>query len=117
MKSIERLLKIDKGLPVSVYLQLTNAIITHIRQGTIKPGAALPPSRVLAKALNIHRKTVVAAYDELYAQSWVDVYPRKGIFVAHDLPEVSPRSIASRVPRHGVAKETFYQFPDKIMTA
>jgi GntR family transcriptional regulator/MocR family aminotransferase len=116
MKSIERLLKIDKGLSVSVYLQLTNAIIAYIRQGTIKPGSALPPSRVLAEALNIHRNTVVAAYDELFAQSWVDVFPRKGIFVAKDLPEVSPRSIASRVPRHGVATETFYQFPDKIMT-
>src|ERR1035438_9517969 len=103
MKSIEGLLKINKELPVSVYLQVTNEIIAYIRQGILKPGAALPPSRVLAKALNIHRKTVVAAYNELDAQSWVDVYPRKGIFVAKNLPEVSPRSIANKVPRHGIA--------------
>jgi GntR family transcriptional regulator/MocR family aminotransferase len=116
MKSIEGLLKVNKELPISVYLQVTNEIIAYIRQGILKPGATLPPSRVLAKALNIHRKTVVAAYDELYAQSWVDIYPRKGIFVAKNLPEVSPRSIANRVPRHGTAMETFYQFSDKITT-
>jgi GntR family transcriptional regulator/MocR family aminotransferase len=116
MKAIEGLLKVYKALPVAVYLQVANGIIAYIRQGSIKPGAALPPSRVLAKALNIHRKTVVAAYDELYAQSWVDVYPRKGIFVAKNLPEVSPRSIASIIPRQGIATETFYQFTDKITT-
>jgi GntR family transcriptional regulator / MocR family aminotransferase len=116
MKSIEGLLKINKELPVSVYLQVTNEIISYIRQGIIKPGAALPPSRALAKALNIHRKTVVAAYDELYAQSWVDVYPRKGTFVARNLPEVSPRSIAKTVQHNGIAPETFYQFSDKITT-
>jgi GntR family transcriptional regulator / MocR family aminotransferase len=116
MKAIEGLLKIDKELSVSVYLQVTNGIIAYIRQGTIKPGAVLPSSRMLAKALNIHRKTVVAAYDELNAQSWVDVYPRKGIFVAKNLPEVSPRSIAGIVPRNGIATKTFYQFSDKITT-
>ncbi len=116
MKVIEGLLKIDKALPVAVYLQVTNGIIAYIRQGTLKPGTALPPSRVLAKSLNIHRKTVVAAYDELYAQSWVDVYPRKGVFVARNLPEVSPRYIANMVPRVGIATETLYQFTDKITT-
>jgi GntR family transcriptional regulator / MocR family aminotransferase len=116
MKSIEGLIKIDKELSVSVYLQVTNEIIAYIRQGILKPGAALPPSRLLAKALKIHRKTVVAAYDELYAQSWVDVYPRKGISVAKNLPEVSPRSIPSKASHHGIATETFYQFPEKIKT-
>lgn len=78
-----------------MYLQIANSLITHIRQGVLKPGSSLPGSRPLSEMLHVHRKTVVAAYDELDAQSWVDVYPRKGIFVARALPEVSPRRFIS----------------------
>src|ERR1700748_2081916 len=88
------IITIDKNSQVPVYLQIANSIISHIRRGTLKPSSALPSGRVLAADLKVHRKTIVAAYDELYAQSWVDSYPRKGIFVAKNLPDVSPRKIA-----------------------
>ena len=94
MSILESLLTVNKDLQVPVYLQITNGIIGHIRRGTLKPESILPSSRTLAAALNVHRKTVVAAYDELYAQSWVDVYPRKGIFVAKSLPDVAPKHVA-----------------------
>jgi GntR family transcriptional regulator/MocR family aminotransferase len=97
MTVIEKLLSVDKSLNTPVYLQIANDVICYIRKGTLKPGSALPSSRILAGTLNVHRKTVVAAYDELYAQSWIDVYPRKGIFVAKNLPDVSPKPIAETV--------------------
>ncbi|MEB0263827.1 MULTISPECIES: PLP-dependent aminotransferase family protein [unclassified Mucilaginibacter] len=99
MQFVTGLLSIDKSLQVPVYLQIANGIIGHIRQGTLKPTSALPSSRALALGLKVHRNTVVAAYDELYAQSWVDVYPQKGIFIASNLPEVSPRPIADNAPQ------------------
>src|ERR1700753_2395499 len=108
MSVIESLLSTDKNLSVPVYLQITNGIIGHIRRGTLKPETALPSSRVLAKSLNVHRKTIVAAYDELYAQSWVDVYPRKGIFVAKNLPDVAPRPLAASMPINTISSTTFY---------
>ncbi|NCD71036.1 MocR-like pyridoxine biosynthesis transcription factor PdxR [Mucilaginibacter agri] len=115
MALIESLISIDKKQPVSAYVQVANGIITYIRQGTLKPGAALPASRVLAKSLNVHRKTIVAAYDELYAQSWVDVYPRKGIFVANNLPDVSPRPILDDVQQQtGLACETNFDVEKTI---
>ncbi|WCT11163.1 PLP-dependent aminotransferase family protein [Mucilaginibacter jinjuensis] len=117
MALIESLLSIDKELPVSAYLQVANGIIAYIRQGTLKPGAALPASRVLAKSLNVHRKTIVAAYDELYAQSWVEVYPRKGIFVANNLPDVAPRPILKIGQSTGLAKETFFGIDKHIDVA
>src|ERR1700744_3872498 len=95
MSIIEGLLSVDKNLHTPVYLQITNGIISHIRRGILKPETALPSSRILAKTLNVHRKTVVAAYDELYAQSWVDIYPRRGIFVAKNLPDITPKSITN----------------------
>src|SRR5579859_3467965 len=96
MLLLESLLTINKESAVPIYLQITNGIINNIRRGKLKPESALPSSRALASALGVHRKTVVAAYDELYAQSWTDVYPRKGIFVAKNLPDVKPKSLSHK---------------------
>jgi len=105
------LIIIDKNSHVPVYLQIANGIISHIRRGTLKPASALPGSRVLAADLQVHRKTVVAAYDELYAQSWVDAYPRKGIFVAKNLPDVSPRKIKDDLQPGAYPDKTFFDVP------
>lgn len=115
MQIVSALLHIDKTLPTPVYQQIANDIICHIRQGTLKPAMALPSSRALASALKIHRNTVVAAYDELYAQSWVDVYPKKGIFIAANLPEVTPRALVSDVNFKKLAYpgETHFNVCDK----
>ncbi|PST82086.1 GntR family transcriptional regulator [Pedobacter yulinensis] len=105
MSLLFQTVQIDKNLSVPVYLQIANTIICRIRSGSLKPGAALPASRQLAAGLGVHRKTAIAAYDELYAQGWVNVVARKGIFVAHELPEISPQpmpngSIVPSYPAH-----------------
>ncbi|MFB9843406.1 MocR-like pyridoxine biosynthesis transcription factor PdxR [Mucilaginibacter ginsenosidivorans] len=109
MSIVESLICVSKESPVPVYLQIANSIISHIRRGTLKPESALPGSRTLAAALNVHRKTVVAAYDELYAQSWVDSYPRKGIFVAKSLPDITPKSLGENAPPDSFPAQTFYE--------
>ncbi|MES2111510.1 MAG: PLP-dependent aminotransferase family protein [Bacteroidota bacterium] len=108
------LIIIDKNSQVAVYLQIANSIISHIRRGTLKPSSALPSSRILAADLKVHRKTIVAAYDELYAQSWVDSYPRKGIFVAKNLPDVSPRKIAPALTPYLYPAETYFDIPGTV---
>lgn len=112
MELLESLVCIDKNLQVPVYLQVANEVICSIRKGILKPGVALPGSRVLAQSLNVHRKTVVAAYDELYAQSWVDVLPRKGIFVAKNLPNIAPRALTEAPHPVGFARKTLYDVDD-----
>src|SRR3569833_3181025 len=108
MNIAESLVEINKESQVPVYLQIANSIITQIRRGALKPESALPGSRALADALNVHRKTVVAAYDELYAQSWVDSYPRKGIFVAKNLPDISPKALKENVTTGNFPNKTFF---------
>ncbi|HZX58782.1 MAG TPA: PLP-dependent aminotransferase family protein [Mucilaginibacter sp.] len=108
MSIVESLVQINKESQVPVYLQIANGIIAQIRRGILKPESALPGSRVLADALNVHRKTVVAAYDELYAQSWVDSYPRKGIFVAKNLPDIAPKSLRDNVTTDSFPNHTFF---------
>jgi len=111
---LESLLTINKESAVPIYLQITNGIINNIRRGILKPESALPSSRVLALALGVHRKTVIAAYDELYAQSWADVYPRKGIFVAKNLPEVKPKPLSKETGISSFATETHFDVPDYV---
>ena len=109
MSIVESLITVDKDLPVPVYQQIANGIINHIRRGTLKPESVLPGSRALAAALSVHRKTVVAAYDELYAQSWVDVYPRRGIFVAKNLPDVKPQPLPGNNGSYSFPAATFFE--------
>lgn len=67
--------------------QIVQAIVGEIRRGRIAPGSPLPGSRELAKALDVNRKTVVVAYDELAAQGWLSMEKTRGTFVSSALPE------------------------------
>jgi len=90
---IQNMVRIDKSLAEPVYLQLSNGIAKVIQQGHLKPGTALPSSRKLAEFFDIHRKTVIAAFDELQAMGWAEALPRKGLFVASTLPVPKARLV------------------------
>ena len=90
---IQNLVRVDKSLAEPVYLQIANGIAGIIQQGSLKPGTPLPSSRKLAEMYDVHRKTVVAAYDELQAMGWVESFPRKGLFVASVLPVMNRRRL------------------------
>src|SRR4051812_19389686 len=81
------------GQQSPLYRQLESEIIQLICRGILKPGQSLPPSRELAQVLGVNRKTVVAAYEELDAQGWVEIKERSGVYVSCKLPETSIRSI------------------------
>ncbi|WP_440134909.1 PLP-dependent aminotransferase family protein [Chitinophaga sancti] len=91
MLPFQTLIPLNKTLALPVYRQIANAITQHIKNGILKPETALPGTREMAEILDVHRKTVVAAYSELQIQGWILVTPRKGFFVAGNLPELKPR--------------------------
>ncbi|MCG8574861.1 MAG: PLP-dependent aminotransferase family protein [Flavobacteriales bacterium] len=76
----------DRKSKRPLYLQLSNQIIELIRDGVLASGTKLPGSRILAEQLEVHRKTIVACYDELLIQGWVVSIPKKGTFVQQNLP-------------------------------
>ncbi len=87
---IKKLLEISfkkVGQHGPLYLQLESEIIQLICRGALKPGQPLPSSRELAQALQLNRKTVVAAYEELGAQGWVETRDRSGVYVSSQLPD------------------------------
>jgi GntR family transcriptional regulator/MocR family aminotransferase len=59
------ILKLDKEKKQALYIQLTNQFIHLIKQGVLLPETRLPSSRQLAELIGVHRKTVVASYEEL----------------------------------------------------
>jgi GntR family transcriptional regulator/MocR family aminotransferase len=80
------ILQLDKDKKQPLYIQLTTQFITLIKQGTVLPETKLPSSRQLALLLGVHRKTIVACYEELDLQGWVKTVPKTGTFVNADLP-------------------------------
>jgi GntR family transcriptional regulator / MocR family aminotransferase len=81
-------LNADSSLPL--YVQIANGISRNIQSGILKTGTKLLGSRQMADLLNVHRKTVIAAYDELYSEGWIEVFPQKGTFISQNLPNVKP---------------------------
>lgn len=113
MIPLEELITIDKTSKTAVYLQISNGFIHHIRSGRLRKGAKLPGSRKLAQSLNIHRNTLLAAFDELEAQGWIETVPRKGTFITRDLPDLQPRGHAHQSPTKAYPEETAFSIDDR----
>ncbi|WP_421988589.1 PLP-dependent aminotransferase family protein [Roseococcus sp.] len=86
------------GTPLlrQVYLELRRAILG----GTLPPGARLPATRVLAQRLGIARNTVVAAYEQLLAEGFIEGRVGAGSYVSGNLPQGLERPApASPLPK------------------
>lgn len=81
-----------------VYLQISDTIINEIMQGRIQKGFKMPGSRSLANSLEVNRKTILQAYDELMAQGWIEIIPTKGAFIKKSLPEMKWQPLAEPAP-------------------
>ena len=67
-----------------------------MKLGRIGPGIKLPGTRLMSETIDVHRKTIVRAYEELDAQGWIEMRPSQGTFTSKELPEVVPRKLAGR---------------------
>ncbi|MFP7654821.1 GntR family transcriptional regulator [Chryseobacterium proteolyticum] len=92
MLPYKNLILIDADTTEPLYRQIAAQLISLIQEGKLLPGTLLPSTRGLAFDLQLHRKTITAAYDVLVSEDWVDNLPRKGYRVSYDLPRIKPRS-------------------------
>src|SRR5919201_2577542 len=81
-----------------VFVQIARAIVNDITRGRLRVGDVLPGTRTLARTLGVQRQTVVAAFNELYAEGWIATRPARGTFVSPDFPDPSPRRFSPRTP-------------------
>ncbi|THU40577.1 PLP-dependent aminotransferase family protein [Niastella caeni] len=93
MQALSTLIIIDKNSVQPVYLQIANQLMVFIKDGNLQASHRLPSTRQMADWLQVHRKTVIQAYDELLAQGWLESRTGSGTYVAKHLPEIHPRSL------------------------
>lgn len=90
------IIQVQKDCDTPVYLQIANSVIREMKKGRIGPGIKLPGTRLMSELLEVHRKTMVRAYEELDAQGWIEMRPSQGTFTSKELPEIIPRRFSAR---------------------
>ncbi|HMB46916.1 MAG TPA: PLP-dependent aminotransferase family protein, partial [Afifellaceae bacterium] len=66
-----------------LYVQLYRALREAILSGTLKPGDRIPPSRAAAADLDVSRRTVLAAFEQLGGEGFLESRRGSGIRVAN----------------------------------
>ena len=84
-----------KDLSGEIYRQLRRGIL----EGRLRPGDALPPTRTLARSLNVSRTTVSVAYDRLLGEGFATSRVGSGTFVGERGPRRGQRRAAERSAR------------------
>ena len=78
---------LDGKSALPLYRQIYEAIRHAILNGNLRPTTPLPATRLLSKELGVSRMTVVNAYDQLFAEGYLEAKTGAGTFVAAHLPE------------------------------
>jgi len=71
----------------ALYQQVYRALRRSVLEGFLPPGSRLPATRALARDLGVSRNVVLLAYDQLYAEGYVEGRVGAGTFVSLELPE------------------------------
>jgi GntR family transcriptional regulator / MocR family aminotransferase len=91
----------DRRAGVPLQGQLYRALREAILAGRLRPGTRLPPTRSLAADLRVGRNTVVAAFEQLVDEGYLDARVGSGTAVAALPPEALLRQPTSRKRARG----------------
>lgn len=80
-------LEFEKQAAEPLFRQLYSGLRAAILAGRLEGGTRLPPTRQLAEELEISRKTVVNAFEQLIAEGYLEGKVGSGTYVARVLPE------------------------------
>ncbi|MET7333828.1 PLP-dependent aminotransferase family protein [Nonomuraea sp. NPDC005650] len=86
----------ESGAPLTA--QLAGWLRRAMLDGTLAPGERLPSTRSLAAQLAVSRTVVTEAYQQLYAEGWLDGRHGSGTFVADMEVTRPPREETPYVP-------------------
>ena len=98
---------LDRDGSANLHRQLYSQLRGLIERRVLPSGTALPSTRVLARDLGVGRNTVIAAYDQLALEGYLDIRPRTPPLVM-DLPTTTvaaeKASIEGRQPSRRAAR-------------
>lgn len=110
----ENLIVIDRHSETPVYMQIARKMIGAIQHGILAPGVKLPGTRTLSQILTVHRKTIVAAYNEIDAQGWIEIVPDRGTFVTSKSLDIAPGQLVYD-PIRPYPKNTGFTFQKSML--
>src|SRR5687768_15128466 len=76
------ILSVDRASDDPMHRQIYAALRRFILDGQISPHTLLPSTRSLAEDLKVGRNTVIAAYDQLLAEGFIEARAGSGTWVA-----------------------------------
>ncbi|MGH9380601.1 MAG: PLP-dependent aminotransferase family protein [Thermoanaerobaculia bacterium] len=91
--------RLDTHKPL--YQQLYAALRERIVTGDLGPGDRLPPTRDMARDLGVSRNVVVAAYDQLLSEGYVQARVGSGTWVSPQLPDTRLTTVTPTVQNGG----------------
>ena len=77
----------DRGSPRPLTEQLYTRLREAILSGQLRPATRLPATRVLAQETGVSRNTVIAAFEQLEMEGYLDARIGSGTRVASSLPD------------------------------
>ena len=86
--------RLDRAAAVPLSRQLAAALREALSQGRFASGARLPSTRALAVELGLARSTVVAVFEQLAAEGYINGKAGSGYFAATSLGDGAPRPVA-----------------------
>lgn len=93
---------LNRNKRATLQSQLYTALRASLTSGALKAGDAVPSSRDLASDLAVSRNTVIATYDQLIGEGYLEPRPRAGLFVNQSL--IQPLTTAPAKPAAANAK-------------
>ena len=103
--------RIDKTVPIPLYFQLKELVLSEIKEGNYKSGDMIPTEKEISDSFGISRTTVRQAITELVQEGWLyrhSCHSRRS-------PRISfVRSRASTIRCTGLARRQarrFWSFP------
>jgi GntR family transcriptional regulator/MocR family aminotransferase len=90
-------LTVDRRAAEPMSAQLTAQLRAAMREGRLMAGERLPSSRSLAGILGVSRTVVTEAYEQLYAEGWLEGRHGSGTYVSDIAPEAATEETGLRV--------------------
>src|SRR6187402_1359130 len=87
------IVSVDRTSPDPMHRQIYSALRRLILEGRIESDTLLPSTRSLAEDLKVGRNTVIAAYDQLLAEGFIEARAGSGTWVAPIQQKRPPASL------------------------
>ncbi|NKZ02917.1 PLP-dependent aminotransferase family protein [Actinomadura latina] len=104
--SIDLPLVVDRGAKEPMSAQLVGQLRDAMTAGRLAAGERLPSSRALGESLGVSRTVVTEAYEQLYAEGWLEGRHGSGTYVTEGVaaaPVPKPQRPATRPARRAAA--------------